>query len=73
MEVIKPIGWNRVCNTEILEIVLKNMMEQNNHFSKNEKKQLSSSLLIRKNENYELYGKTGTGIVKTGSTIMGGL
>ncbi len=31
--------------------------------SKNEKKQLSSSLLIRKNENYELYGKTGTGIV----------
>ncbi|HAR6429340.1 TPA: beta-lactam sensor/signal transducer BlaR1 [Staphylococcus pseudintermedius] len=41
-------------------IVLKNMMEQNNHFSKNEKKQLSSSLLIRKNENYELYGKTGT-------------
>ncbi|HDK4035527.1 TPA: beta-lactam sensor/signal transducer BlaR1 [Staphylococcus aureus] len=44
-------------------IVLKNMMEQNNHFSKNEKKQLSSSLLIRKNENYELYGKTGTGIV----------
>ncbi|HHR7941937.1 TPA: beta-lactam sensor/signal transducer BlaR1 [Staphylococcus aureus] len=30
-------------------IVLKNMMEQNNHFSKN--------------ENYELYGKTGTGIV----------
>ncbi|HDF8211456.1 TPA: beta-lactam sensor/signal transducer BlaR1 [Staphylococcus aureus] len=44
-------------------IVLKNMMEQNNHFSKNEKKQLSSSLLIRKNKNYELYGKTGTGIV----------
>ncbi|AXP51659.1 beta-lactam sensor/signal transducer BlaR1 [Staphylococcus aureus] len=44
-------------------IVLKNMMEQNNHFSKNEKKQLSSSLLIRKNENYELYGKIGTGIV----------
>lgn len=44
-------------------IVLKNMMEQNNHFSKNEKKQLSSSLLIRKHENYELYGKTGTGIV----------
>lgn len=44
-------------------IVLKNMMEQNNHFSKNEKKHLSSSLLIRKNENYELYGKTGTGIV----------
>ncbi|CAC8523285.1 Beta-lactamase regulator protein [Staphylococcus aureus] len=44
-------------------IVLKNMIEQNNHFSKNEKKQLSSSLLIRKNENYELYGKTGTGIV----------
>ncbi|HHX0105200.1 TPA: beta-lactam sensor/signal transducer BlaR1 [Staphylococcus aureus] len=44
-------------------IVLKNMMEQNNHFSKNEKKQLSSSLLIRKNENYALYGKTGTGIV----------
>lgn len=44
-------------------IVLKNMMEQNNHFSKNEKKQLSSSLLIRKNENYELYGKTGAGIV----------
>ncbi|WP_411888826.1 beta-lactam sensor/signal transducer BlaR1 [Staphylococcus aureus] len=44
-------------------IVLKNMMEQNNHFSKNEKKQLYSSLLIRKNENYELYGKTGTGIV----------
>ncbi|WP_426786812.1 beta-lactam sensor/signal transducer BlaR1 [Staphylococcus capitis] len=44
-------------------IVLKNMMEQNNHFSKNEKKQLTSSLLIRKNENYELYGKTGTGIV----------
>lgn len=44
-------------------IVLKNMMEKNNHFSKNEKKQLSSSLLIRKNENYELYGKTGTGIV----------
>ncbi|WP_368883712.1 beta-lactam sensor/signal transducer BlaR1 [Staphylococcus epidermidis] len=44
-------------------IVLKNMMEQNNHFSKNEKKQLSSSLLIRKNENYELYGKTGTGMV----------
>ncbi|HBI0996176.1 TPA: beta-lactam sensor/signal transducer BlaR1 [Staphylococcus aureus] len=44
-------------------IVLKNMMEQNNHFSKNEKKQLSSSLLIRKNENYELYWKTGTGIV----------
>ncbi|HDG0820148.1 TPA: beta-lactam sensor/signal transducer BlaR1 [Staphylococcus aureus] len=44
-------------------IVLKNMMEQNNHFSKNEKKQLSSSLFIRKNENYELYGKTGTGIV----------
>lgn len=44
-------------------IVLKNMMEQNNHFSKNEKKQLSSSLLIRKNENYELYGKTGTGIL----------
>ncbi|HEA6080256.1 TPA: beta-lactam sensor/signal transducer BlaR1 [Staphylococcus aureus] len=44
-------------------IVLKNMMEQNNHFSKSEKKQLSSSLLIRKNENYELYGKTGTGIV----------
>ncbi|HDE4433600.1 TPA: beta-lactam sensor/signal transducer BlaR1 [Staphylococcus aureus] len=44
-------------------IVLKNMMEQNNHFSKNEKKQLSSSLLIRKNENYELYGKTCTGIV----------
>lgn len=44
-------------------IVLKNMMEQNNHFRKNEKKQLSSSLLIRKNENYELYGKTGTGIV----------
>ncbi|HDC3824429.1 TPA: beta-lactam sensor/signal transducer BlaR1 [Staphylococcus aureus] len=44
-------------------IVLKNVMEQNNHFSKNEKKQLSSSLLIRKNENYELYGKTGTGIV----------
>ncbi|HCY7976841.1 TPA: beta-lactam sensor/signal transducer BlaR1 [Staphylococcus aureus] len=44
-------------------IVLKNMTEQNNHFSKNEKKQLSSSLLIRKNENYELYGKTGTGIV----------
>ncbi|HFN8959516.1 TPA: beta-lactam sensor/signal transducer BlaR1 [Staphylococcus aureus] len=44
-------------------IVLKKMMEQNNHFSKNEKKQLSSSLLIRKNENYELYGKTGTGIV----------
>ncbi|HCW7558643.1 TPA: beta-lactam sensor/signal transducer BlaR1 [Staphylococcus aureus] len=44
-------------------IVLKNMMEQINHFSKNEKKQLSSSLLIRKNENYELYGKTGTGIV----------
>lgn len=44
-------------------IVLKNMMEQNNHFSKNEKKQLSSSLLIRKNDNYELYGKTGTGIV----------
>ncbi|MCG2170263.1 beta-lactam sensor/signal transducer BlaR1 [Staphylococcus epidermidis] len=44
-------------------IVLKNMMEQNNHFSKNEKKQLSSLLLIRKNENYELYGKTGTGIV----------
>ncbi|HDJ5117109.1 TPA: beta-lactam sensor/signal transducer BlaR1 [Staphylococcus aureus] len=44
-------------------IVLKNMMEQNNHFSKNEKKQLSSSLLIRKKENYELYGKTGTGIV----------
>ncbi|HCY7034273.1 TPA: beta-lactam sensor/signal transducer BlaR1 [Staphylococcus aureus] len=44
-------------------IVLKSMMEQNNHFSKNEKKQLSSSLLIRKNENYELYGKTGTGIV----------
>lgn len=44
-------------------IVLKNMMEQNNHFSKNEKKQLFSSLLIRKNENYELYGKTGTGIV----------
>ena len=32
-------------------------MEQNNHFSKNEKKQLSSSLLIRKNENYELYGE----------------
>lgn len=53
-------------------IVLKNMMEQNNHFSKNEKKQLSSSLLIRKNENYALYGKTGTGIVN-GSTIMGGL
>lgn len=44
-------------------IVLKNMMEQNNHFSKKAKKQLSSSLLIRKNENYELYGKTGTGIV----------
>ncbi|HDC3858334.1 TPA: beta-lactam sensor/signal transducer BlaR1 [Staphylococcus aureus] len=44
-------------------IVLKNVMEQNNHFSKNEKKQLSSSLLIRKNENYELYGITGTGIV----------
>ncbi|MBE9409349.1 beta-lactam sensor/signal transducer BlaR1 [Staphylococcus epidermidis] len=44
-------------------IVLKNMMEQNNHFSKNEKKQLSASLLIRKNENYALYGKTGTGIV----------
>ncbi|HDB8643007.1 TPA: beta-lactam sensor/signal transducer BlaR1 [Staphylococcus aureus] len=44
-------------------IVFKNMMEQNNHFSKNEKKQLSSSLLIRKNENYALYGKTGTGIV----------
>ncbi|HCY1883659.1 TPA: beta-lactam sensor/signal transducer BlaR1 [Staphylococcus aureus] len=44
-------------------IVLKNMMEQNSYFSKNEKKQLSSSLLIRKNENYELYGKTGTGIV----------
>ncbi|HDE8615766.1 TPA: beta-lactam sensor/signal transducer BlaR1 [Staphylococcus aureus] len=44
-------------------IVLKNMMEQNNHFSKNEKKQLSSSLLIIKNENYALYGKTGTGIV----------
>lgn len=44
-------------------IVLKNMMEQNNHFSKNEKKQLSSSLLIRKNENYALYGKTGTGIL----------
>lgn len=44
-------------------IVLKNMMEQNSCFSKNEKKQLSSSLLIRKNENYELYGKTGTGIV----------
>lgn len=44
-------------------IVLKNMMEQNNYFSKNEKKQLSSSLLIRKNENYALYGKTGTGIV----------
>ncbi|HDA0042250.1 TPA: class D beta-lactamase, partial [Staphylococcus aureus] len=42
-------------------IVLKNMMEQNSYFSKNEKKQLSSSLLIRKNENYELYGKTGTG------------
>ena len=33
------------------------MMEQNNHFSKKQKKQLSSSLLIRKNENYELYGK----------------
>ncbi|HCG2649904.1 TPA: beta-lactam sensor/signal transducer BlaR1 [Staphylococcus aureus] len=44
-------------------IVLKNMMEQNSYFSKNEKKQLSSSLLIRKNENYELYGKTGTRIV----------
>lgn len=44
-------------------IVLKNTMEQNSYFSKNEKKQLSSSLLIRKNENYELYGKTGTGIV----------
>ena len=44
-------------------IVFKNMMEQNNHFSKKAKKQLSSSLLIRKNENYELYGKTGTGIV----------
>ena len=44
-------------------IVLKNMMEQNNHFSKNEKNQLSSSLLIKKNEKYELYGKTGTGIV----------
>ncbi|WP_305091327.1 SdrD B-like domain-containing protein, partial [Staphylococcus aureus] len=26
-------------------------------------KQLSSSLLIKKNEKYELYGKTGTGIV----------
>ncbi|MCD0519255.1 beta-lactam sensor/signal transducer BlaR1, partial [Staphylococcus aureus] len=44
-------------------IVFKNMMEQNSYFSKNEKKQLSSSLLIRKNEKYELYGKTGTGIV----------
>ncbi|HCY5480578.1 TPA: beta-lactam sensor/signal transducer BlaR1 [Staphylococcus aureus] len=44
-------------------IVLKNMMEQNNHFSKKAKNQLSSSLLIKKNEKYELYGKTGTGIV----------
>ncbi|HHD6837619.1 TPA: beta-lactam sensor/signal transducer BlaR1 [Staphylococcus aureus] len=44
-------------------IVFKNMMEQNNHFSKKAKNQLSSSLLIKKNENYELYGKTGTGIV----------
>lgn len=38
-------------------------MEQNNHFSKKAKNQLSSSLLIKKNEKYELYGKTGTGIV----------
>ncbi|HHI7859165.1 TPA: beta-lactam sensor/signal transducer BlaR1 [Staphylococcus aureus] len=52
----------KVSNLEQV-IVLKNMMEQNSYFSKNEKKQLSSSLLIRKNENYELYGKTGTGIV----------
>ncbi|HDG9924903.1 TPA: beta-lactam sensor/signal transducer BlaR1 [Staphylococcus aureus] len=44
-------------------IVFKNMMEQNNHFSKKAKNQLSSSLLIKKNEKYELYGKTGTGIV----------
>lgn len=55
-------GSLKISNLEQV-IVLKNMMEQNNHFSKNEKKQLSSSLLIRKNENYELYGKTGTGIV----------
>ncbi len=33
-------------------IVFKNMMEQNNHFSKKAKNQLSSSLLIKKNENY---------------------
>ena len=44
-------------------IVFKNMMEQKNHFSKKAKNQLSSSLLIKKNEKYELYGKTGTGIV----------
>ncbi|HFQ6160017.1 TPA: beta-lactam sensor/signal transducer BlaR1 [Staphylococcus aureus] len=44
-------------------IVFKNMMEQNNHFSKKAKNQLSSSLLIKKNEKYELYGETGTGIV----------
>lgn len=33
------------------------MMEQNNHFSKNEKKQLSSSLLIRKMKIMNCMGK----------------
>jgi bla regulator protein BlaR1 len=44
-------------------IVLNRLMEHNNHFSKAQKNQLSSSLLINKNDNYALYGKTGTGIV----------
>jgi bla regulator protein BlaR1 len=44
-------------------IVLNRLMEHNTHFSKAQKNQLSSSLLINKNNNYALYGKTGTGIV----------
>lgn len=44
-------------------IVLNRLMEHNTHFSKVQKNQLSSSLLINKNNNYALYGKTGTGIV----------
>ena len=44
-------------------IVLSRLMERNTHFSKAQKNQLSSSLLINKNNNYEFYGKTGTGMV----------
>lgn len=44
-------------------VVLNRLMEHNTHFSKAQKKQLSASLLINKNSNYALYGKTGTGIV----------